>query len=219
MSLTPKWFQIVVGIILFIVIADLAYLNFRFWQVDQKPIATEVIKLPNEDRSRAGDDYLAATIMEEKLQEATAALTQRVDFLSQNSPLPKSIPVTSEITTSGVKEYYIPLGSGSTSATDWTDLTGVEAYVAPSNYGEIKEMYFEASFSGQSGRVFVRLSNVTDNIGLFESEISREGMASALISSGKIPIPTSTKLYRVQMKSAFGAFSTLTNARIKLFVN
>ena len=103
MSLTPKWFQIVVGIILFIVIADLAYLNFRFWQVDQKPIATEVIKLPNEDRSRAGDDYLAATIMEEKLQEATAALTQRVDFLSQNSPLPKSIPVTSEITTSGVK--------------------------------------------------------------------------------------------------------------------
>jgi len=146
--------------------------------------------------------------------EATKSLTQRIVVLEANEGNVESAPVPVTL----AKEYYIPLGTGTTTATDWTDIGGAEAYVVPANLGHIVEMYFEASVYGQSGRVFVRLRNVTDNIGLFESEISREGMTPALISSGKIPIPTSTKLYRVQMKSAFGSLSTLTNARIKLFI-
>lgn len=99
-------------------------------------------------------------------------------------------------------------------------MPGVEAYVVPANYGTLSEMYLEASprIPTGNGRVYLRLLNVTDNVSLIESEIYQEGNKTGLLSSGKIPIPYVSKLYRIQIKSTLGYEAILDNARIKIFV-
>src|SRR3989344_2681064 len=146
---------------------------------------------------------------------ATESLTLGIDAIVGNGQ-----QVTTVTQNQPVKEYYVPLGTGSTNSTTWVDLPGVEAYIAPSNYGTIVEMYLEVAVRVPtgSGQVFARLKNVTDNNSLFESEVSYEGTAGKLISSGKIPVPTQTRLYRMQLRSSLGAEVVLDNARIKLFV-
>lgn len=152
------------------------------------------------------------------IKEATASLTRDVVQLQQKEGVvetklvPKSSPV--------VREIYIPLGSSSSSSTEWVDIPGLEVYVVPQNVGVVQKMYFEASLRVPSGagQGFVRLKNVTDGISLFESEITHEGTVGKLISSASIPVPYTTKLYRVQMKSSLGAQVVIDTARIKLFV-
>src|SRR3989344_6048851 len=150
------------------------------------------------------------------IKTATESLTLRVDALAGNS----SQPETAVTQNQPVKEYYVPLGTGSTNSTAWVDLPGVEAYIAPSNYGTIVEMYLEVAIRVPtgSGQGFSRLQNVTDNNSLVESEDSYEGKAGKLFSSGKIPVPSQTRLYRMQLRSSLGAEVVLDNARIKLFV-
>jgi hypothetical protein len=157
--------------------------------------------------------------MNEAIKVATQSLTLAVQNIQLN-PKTQTLYASPVANTTTVKEYYIPLGYGSTNSTDWVDLPGVEAYVAPLNYGKIKEMYFEAGISipTGSGEVYARLRNVTDSVSLFESEVHRSGESGGLASSGKIPVPTSTKLYRVQLRSSIGAEVKLDNARIKIFV-
>ncbi len=92
--------------------------------------------------------------------------------------------------------------------------------MAPSNYGAITGIYFEVSLRipTGTGQAYARLKNVTDNVSLFESEVSTSGTTGALVSSGKLPLPYTTKLYRVQLKSTLGSQVVLDNARIKIFV-
>lgn len=168
------------------------------------------VSLPQESISQDTINFLL-----EKIRDATASPDTS---LPQSIGAPQSIP--SQVTTSSpLREYYIPLGSSATQNREWTDLTGVEAYLAISNFGQIDSMYFEAGLSipTYQGQVYARLKNVTDNNPLAESEIFREGNNPGLSSSGKIPVPAQTKLYRVQMKSTLGAKAELLNARIKVF--
>lgn len=167
-------------------------------------------------------DYSAIS---DTIYDATSSLTFRIEKLEKSisSPTTSSKTATSQVSpvlSSTVKEYYIPLGSSKLSASNWTDLPGVEAYVAPVNFGGIKDMYFEVSLNVPSGvgTAYARLRNTTDDVSLFESEVSREGGSPGLVSSGKIPVPHTTKLYRVQVKSSLGAEIEIVSARIKLFV-
>jgi uncharacterized protein YxeA len=152
----------------------------------------------------------------DEIKNATASLTSDVNLLKQVKPTNNVV----QNNTSQVKEYYLPLGVGSTNATVWTDIPGAEVYISPNNYGKIKEMYFESTIRipTGNGRAYARLLNVTDNVGLIESEVYRDGLLTGIISSGKVPVPTTTKLYRVQMKSSMGTEIILDSARIKLFI-
>jgi len=145
----------------------------------------------------------------EQIEKATASL-------SIVSPKPTAIPVV----VAKVKEYYVPLGSGSTSSTTWVDLSGREAYVNPANYSKIKSITFEASLRNPSasGRVYARLINVNDNNGIFESEVYTESNTGARIESSNLNFPQTNKLYRVQMKTTMGYESFLDMARIKIVI-
>lgn len=154
------------------------------------------------------------------IQEATSSLTLQVEQLQDAVKLTKPVVTNTTVSKNTVKELYIPLGSGSTSSKDWIDLSGVEVYITPENYGKIKEMYFEATLRIPSGNgtAYARLKNVTDSVSFFESEVSKDGSSGQLISSGKLPLYSVTKLFRVQLKSSLGAEVVLDNARIKIFV-
>ena len=217
---------LVIVLLLNMVMLDYQWLKSSF-ELKEAPttIATSPLRVTQEvvkpqEGSQQFTTSLDTNLIFDVVKEATASLTKRLDELEEapvlnTVPKPAPAPKQSNI----VREYYIPLGSSSSQAASWTEINGVEAYVAPSNYGKITSMYFEASLRipTGNGQAHARLRNVTDSNSLFESEVWAEGTLGKLVSSGKIPVPTATKLYRVELKSSLGAEVKLENARIKLF--
>ena len=116
------------------------------------------------------------------------------------------------------REYYIPLGSGSTTNNNFKDLTATETVIDPSNYGTIKEAYFIASLSNptRNGQVEAQLYNVTDNHPVWGSHIIMNGPVSQAITSDKITLDRGSKLYRVQLKSTLSFDVSLDNAKVRI---
>jgi len=116
------------------------------------------------------------------------------------------------------REFYIPLGSGSTTKSDWDDLTATETVIDPANYGNIKEAYFIASLRNptQNGQVEARLYNVTDKHLVWDSHIQMNGPLAQTITSNKITLEGGSKLYRVQLKSTLSFQAYLDNAKIRI---
>jgi hypothetical protein len=221
-------FKIVFLIVAFLILSNLVILDYVVVTSNTHK-ATEISPASLEvTPQRINDSIPVASVSAgqpifsaESFIEATTALTARIEALEKKGVTSSAPVIISSGTTkaTAVKEYYIPLGSGSTNATDWVDLPGVESYVAPGNYGTIKSIYFEAALRIPTGNgtAYARLLNVTDNTSLFETEITYQGTTGNLISSGAFPVPYATKLYRVQLKSSLGAEVVLDSARIKIF--
>lgn len=116
------------------------------------------------------------------------------------------------------KEYFIPLGSGETSKNDWDNLVSTETVINPAVYGQLKEAYFIVSLKNptQNGATEIRLYNVTDNNVVFGSHLVMNGPLEQTFSSAAFALPTSSKLYRIQLKSTLSYPVSLSNARLKL---
>lgn len=119
------------------------------------------------------------------------------------------------------KEYYIPLGTGSTAKSDWDDQTSTETVIDPANYGHIREAYFIASFRNptQNGQVEAQLYNVTDKHLVWESHVIMNGPSSQTITSDKITLDNGLKLYRLQLKSTMQFAATLDNAKLRIITD
>lgn len=116
------------------------------------------------------------------------------------------------------RETYIPLGSGSTSKSNWEDITATETVIDPGNYGNIKEAVFLASLRNptQNGQVEAQLYNVTDKHPVWGSHVILNGPKEQTITSGKITLDNGAKLYRVQLKSTMQFQAFLDNAKIRI---
>lgn len=116
------------------------------------------------------------------------------------------------------KEYFIPLGSGSTSKNVWDDLISTETLIDTNVYGNIKEAYLIASMKNptQNGQVEAQLYNVTDKNPVWGSHVIMNGPKEQTMTSGKIGLTSGAKLYRMQLKSSLGFAVSLENARLRL---
>lgn len=116
------------------------------------------------------------------------------------------------------KEYYIPLGSGSVSQSNWTDLVSTETVINPSVYGNFREAYFLASLKNptQNGQAEVRIYNVTDNNVVYGSHMVMSGITEQTLTSQSFALPRTSKLYRLQLKSTLSYPVSLENARLKI---
>lgn len=115
---------------------------------------------------------------------------------------------------------YIPFsGPFSTTNTDWTNVSGAEAYVdLKNNYNVNAYVTFEASIRANGGgEVHARLFDTTHGIAVDGSEVSTTvSGASTLVSSGKLNLWSGNNLYAVQIKSLNSFNVTFDSARIKL---
>lgn len=134
---------------------------------------------------------------------------------SSSATVPAAIIKSSSPT---AKEYYIPLGSGTTLKSNWEDITATETLIDPSNYPGVKEIYFVASLRNptQNGQIEAQLYNVTDKNPVWGSQVIMNGPASQTIQSEKIALPAGTKLYRVQLKSSLQFAAYLDNAKVRI---
>lgn len=154
-----------------------------------------------------------------KISEATSSLK-----LSQPESKAKAAPSSQSTTTSiplqssTVKEFFVPFGSGSNSAGDWSDVSGLAAYLDTTQYGQIKSVYFETSIHIPTGNetASVRLFNVTDKHPVWFSEVSIEGGTPKLLISDSITLDSGRKLYQVQMKTSLKYEAVIDQARVHI---
>ena len=116
------------------------------------------------------------------------------------------------------KEYFIPLGTGTTSKNSWDNLIATETVIDSNVYGTIKDAYFIAGVKNPTGngQVEAQIYNVTDKNPVWGSHVIMNGPTEQTITSGKIGLANGGKLYRVQLKSSLGFEVKLENARIKI---
>jgi len=142
---------------------------------------------------------------------------------AQPSPIVKTETIvekqTQTIVQTANREIFVPMGSGSTNSYTFADLSSTDVTIDTSKYSAIDSVVFEASVwpEGGNGRAYAQIKNVTDNNPLFESQISGSTSSGVVKTSGKIPIPTGAKTYRVQAKTDITNFAAhVENARIKI---
>lgn len=132
---------------------------------------------------------------------------------------PSATPTLQTVTARDIyREIYIPLGSSSTKATNWTDAAGTEAYIDTNNFSAVKSAIFEASLRipTANGKVYARLYNVTDQHPVWFSDVSTISSTGVLLNSNSITLDQGNKLYRVQLKTDLGYDTYLDFARIKI---
>ena len=122
------------------------------------------------------------------------------------------------LSTSSANEYYISIGSGVNTSTDWRDVSGAQVYVDPSRYTLIKATTFEASMYIPNGNqiAYARLYNVTDKHPVWNSELSIDGGSAKLLISDPIVLDAGNKLYQVQMQSQLSGPTNLVESRIHI---
>lgn len=119
---------------------------------------------------------------------------------------------------STAKEYYIPLGTGTNAASEWTDVAGASAYVDTAQYPRIKKVVFEATVGVPTGNqaAYVRLFNATDKHPVWFSEVSMNTTGPSALTSTPITLDKGNKLYQVQMKTQLKFTANLSQARIHI---
>lgn len=155
-------------------------------------------------RENASSEVTVAVPVEEEKEEIQAEVV--------STPTPAPVVVTKSLAT---QEVFIPLGSGSTSSTDWTT-TGAQAYVDTSIYPRLAAAYFQATLSSNSGAISARLLQKNEGTIVAGSEISHNLPTATLVTSGNVGLSSGNKLYAVELRSETGQTVYVENARLRL---
>ena len=195
-----------IGILLIAILGDVIYLNTILLN-KKNSVSYSALKPSN--NPEITPSILTPTV--------SPILTPIVSVTS--SPLPST---TTSLSNQLVKDYFIPLGSGSTQATVWTDVPGATVQVDFGSYTNIKEIHLEASVTVPNANqtVGVRLFDVTDQHPVWYSDVyMNSNQTSAYLTSGSIVYSSGLKTYQVQMETQLGAVANLVQARIHIILN
>ncbi len=151
------------------------------------------------------------------LEKRVATLEQDIKKIS--TPQPTSSTVASESNDSTVKEYFIYLGSGSASSTEWTNIPGAVVTIDAGQYKNIKDVRFEAGLSIVSGNAYARLINQDSSSAIFGTEVLHNTSTPTWKTSSSINLQSGNSTYMVQLRSSNGERVDLSGARIKIILN
>lgn len=206
-------FHIVILVLFFVVLGNLIVIDI--WISLQKPSAQQASSVQQNTKksseitkqSEVNDHYCPV-----------GCLSQIYQATSSAKPIPTAVTPKTTSSVQRVKDYYIPLGSGSNSSSDWQDLSGIQATVNSADYTYIKSVTFEAAVTIPTGNqtAYVRLFNLTDQHPVWFSEVSLTGGTPQLLISQPITLDSGSKLYGVQMKTSLQFQANLDQARIHI---
>ncbi|MBI2028034.1 MAG: hypothetical protein HYT07_00355 [Candidatus Levybacteria bacterium] len=212
-------FKILNLIVLLIILINLAYLDFVYFRDLNKSSGKEnTLVTPAQNTANQGEpSQICPNSCIAAIYEATSSV-KLASPSSEKNATPTKSPVSASNATSQTKEFFVPFGSGSSSAEDWEDVGGLKAYIDSSQYPSIKSVVFEASVRIPTGNqvAYVRLFNETDKHPVWFSEVSMEGGTPQFLVSKPITLDQGNKLYKVQMKTQLKAPAILDQARIHI---
>ncbi len=115
----------------------------------------------------------------------------------------------------GPKTQYITLGGGETSSTSWTDIPGAEITLDIGDFGQIKQIFFEASLFSPSGKVLARLWDKRAGTIVSGSEVEHIA-GDAQVKSALVTIPAAGRTIILQLKSEVGQPVKANTSRLRV---
>lgn len=203
--------QTIFRILTSLVLLNLLFLDFVIFDKTPAQIIEKNVPIP------VVSNACPASCLAE-ISQATAS----VKLTAKTTPTPtRVLPTTTPASSSLVKEFFVPFGSGSNSSDDWQDVGGLKATLDPANYASIKTVTFEASVRIPTGNetAYVRLYNVTDKHPVWFSDVSLDGGTGQLLTSKPITLDSGNKTYQVQMKTSLKYPAFLDQARLHIITN
>lgn len=146
------------------------------------------------------------------IEQATASSQSNIS--QKTTVLPQTVqPI--------LREFFIPLGTGSTVSSQWENITASETIIDTGNYPNIKNAHITYSLRNptQNGSVEAELYNVTDSHPVWGSHVVMSNSEEQTITSDKIVLSSGAKLYRVRLKSTLSYQAFLDGAKIKIVVD
>lgn len=127
---------------------------------------------------------------------------------------PLVAPVVQQ-TVSTKGEYFVPLGSGSTSTLNtWVDIDTAQGAFDTGSFSSIKAFYFEGILRTSSGEVKARLYDTTTPM-IYAGEELRSTSQTGQFLSVSIPLRSGNKSYKVQLYTTITT-GYLDQARLKI---
>ena len=160
-----------------------------------------------------------------QFQVKLTSLSKRLTLVESNQAASTqttavAIPVTTQPVVqeeSVIKEQTVYIGSGSSSSTDWTDISSAVIELNSANYSNLSRVVFEANISIIGGEAFARLKNKTTGQIIEISEVSHNNSISAQKLSGSFGLTSGSNEYIVQLRSSSSETVVLDSSRLRLF--
>lgn len=136
------------------------------------------------------------------------------------SPVESSKPTSTISTKAEKKIAYLNLnGQYTTQSTDWTDVGSTDILInLEEEYGKDAYVDWDAAIktSSSGSKVYVRLYDATNKIGVAGSDLETSSIASTRVASGRLYLWRGHNTYRVQIKSLNGIDASFDGGRIKI---
>ncbi|MCL4398149.1 hypothetical protein M1403_03975 [Patescibacteria group bacterium] len=231
----PRYLQIILGIVGFIFIGNLVLLDYFFvsQRGDLLDFQARLSQLSGSFTNLSARIYTAPAGNPAEVKSPTPApaptneacpqtCLTAIDTAVKTVNTSRSVVTTTTTAPAAPRgEYFIPLGSGSVSNTDysntnWKTIDAAQATFDISNYGNVKAVYFEATLrNGSIGEAHARLFDSTTPLVFFNSEVYASTSTATFISTPISITSPGPKTYKVQMYSTLST-GYLDQARIRI---
>lgn len=180
------------------------------------------INLPNISQNfcpQACIDQMNLNLVSPKATDASSSGEPSTIVTLTPSPTPTPTPIPAQI--KAVKEFFVPLGTGTGKSADWSAIDGIGAKIDPSDYGDIKQITFEVTAWIPTGnqQIWIRLYNANTYQSVAGSEVTLSGGTATLLTSSPITLTSGNNLYQVQMKAQLQANTNIDMARLRIKTN
>lgn len=222
--LKKYWIYVVLGIF---AVNSLILDLFFFFPKSQSP---QTASLENATQSDASRNYCPQSCLDKidltlKSQNANTSAIQSP--ISSASPNSTSIPASTPTPTSTpapiktVKEFFVPLGTGTGKSADWTVVDGIGAKIDPADYGSINQITLEVAAFVPTGNqiIWIRLYNANTLQSVAGSEVTSSGGTATLLTSSPLTLSSGNNLYQIQMKTQLQANTNIYMARLRIKTN
>jgi hypothetical protein len=215
-------------IILFIgvLISNLIFIDFWIF----KKSSTRDINQTSEVTSKQNKvspacDFSCPASCINAIKEATSSLQIMRNKVTNNenvkTPTPQVFVTTIVEPTKAdqpVKEYIINFGGSVWASSDFQSVPDLAKSVNLSNYGKIKNIYFEvvAHLSNENTAGYVRLYNNSDKKVVNGSEVNFNSMKCQPNASLPINLENYTKEYQIQVKSTENSTLYIDSCRLRI---
>ncbi len=185
-------------------------------QADQEIVSQVQQVVDTRDTVAEDNTVKELQVIVEQLRSDVASLSASV--AAQPKTTTRAAATTQANTNAQVKEYFVYLGTGSSTNLSWTDIDSAAATIDTSQYGSIKSVSLEATLSIISGEVSARLKNKTTGAIFHLSEVMHNTSTSQWRTSQTFQLPSGAQQYVVQVRSSNGEIARLDGSRLKIVV-
>ncbi len=211
--------RIIFGIVIGIIGIDLVIINVKIFSNASNPkIAAYTAVLPPTITPTVAAPIMCPNNCLTIIREATSS----AGSIKPSVPAPIRTATIPTPYIAQVREYFVPLGTGTATNDDWVDVPGAQAMIDSSQYTSIKSVTFEAAVHvpDHNQAVWIRLYNDSDRYIIGGSELYfPDGNVASLLTSGTISLGAGNKLYKVQIKTQLKFPAHVTSSRIRITTN